>query len=128
MRFALLPLFVVALAGCAAGTAALPTPDADGVYAHAEEPPELVGGMEGLMRGLTYPAEDRQAGRSGTVHVALVVQPDGTPTDVRCTRQPSTSLCREAVRAVSASAFEPGRVDGEPVPARMTLRVPFRLR
>lgn len=95
------------------------------VYDFAEDAPEIVGGLAALYRSIAYPADALDEGVGGTVIVQLVVNADGTPTDAVAVRSPDERLGAAAVAAVRRTRFRPGRQDGVPVRARMTLPVRF---
>ena len=97
------------------------TPDV--VRDSVDVPPELVGGLEGLMGRIRYPEEARRAGIEGGVCVQFVVNEDGAVGDVEVVRSAHPLLDEEAVRAVRASAFRPGYQNGEPVRVLFSLPV-----
>ncbi|MDX1530874.1 MAG: TonB family protein [Rhodothermales bacterium] len=100
----------------------------DSLAGPVDQPPELIGGLEGLTRQVRYPELARRAGIEGTVCLQFVVDEDGGVRDVEVVRSAHRLLDEEAVRAVRAAAFRPGVQDGEPVAVRFTLPVAFRLR
>lgn len=60
--------------------------------------------------------------------IRFVVEPDGSVSNVEVVRGVDPNLDREAVRVVTEMPkWKPGMVDGEPVRARYTLPVQFRL-
>ena len=103
-----------------------PEGDAD-VYEVVEDPPVLIGGLEGLMTRVVYPEATRREGVEGRVFVQFVVDERGDTVDVECTRSPDPRLCDAAVAAVTSSMFTPGRHDGELVKVRYMLPVNFIL-
>lgn len=94
----------------------------------AEEAPILLGGLSGLARRTRYPTEARRRGFEGKVCLQFVVSEEGAVENVTVTRSAHPLLDAEAVRAVRASRFTPGRRDGVPVRVRFSLPVQFRLR
>ncbi|HIG74102.1 MAG TPA: TonB family protein [Bacteroidetes bacterium] len=101
--------------------------NAPDVFEVVETPPQLIGGLEGLMNRIVYPPVARQAGIQGTVYVQFVVDEEGQPTAIECKRSPDEILCAEARRAVSETRFTPGRQRGETVKVRFVLPVKFAL-
>ena len=97
------------------------------VFVVVEDPPELIGGLEGLQQRVRYPAAARQAGIEGTAFVQFVVDERGRVVDPVCVRDPGGSTCEEAVRVVRTSTFRPGLQRGQPVKVRFSLPVKFRL-
>lgn len=93
-----------------------------------EDPPELVGGLDGLQSRVVYPELARRAGIEGTVFVQFIVDERGGVADPVCVRDPGGDTCEEAIRVIRASTFTPGRQRGKPVKVRFSLPVKFRLR
>ena len=77
-----------------------------------------------------YTAEALRAKITGTVHLEMVVLPDGTVGDVRITRSldPVFGLDEEAIKAARQWLFEPGTRFGEPVAMLLNLALDFNLR
>ncbi|MEP0549026.1 MAG: energy transducer TonB [Rhodothermales bacterium] len=104
-----------------------PEPEPE-IFVIVENPPELIGGLEGLQGRIQYPELARRAGIEGTVFVQFVVDEQGNVVDPVCVRDPGGQTCEEALRAVRVSKFKPGRQRGKPVKVRFSLPVKFRLR
>ena len=105
-----------------------PEPEEPEIFVIVENPPELIGGLEGLQQRIQYPELARRAGIEGTVFVQFVVDEQGNVQDPVCVRDPGGQTCEEALRAVRASKFKPGRQRGQPVKVRFSLPVKFTLR
>ncbi len=75
----------------------------------------------------TYSEEARKSHAEGTVVLALMVQPDGTPSDIKVIRGLGYGLNEQAVTAVQRWRFEPSTVDGKPVSVLINVEVNFRL-
>lgn len=123
IAFALLLL----ASGAAAQEAPLPAPDTTQIYLVVGEPPAPVGGMAALTERVVYPPEAAEAGAQGRVYVEMVVERDGSPSDLVCVRAPSPPLCAAALAAVAATPFTPGRLQGTAVRTRHVVPVDFRL-
>ena len=102
-------------------------PDADAVYAVAEEPPQLIGGLEALHGKIRYPEKAYQAGLQGRVYVQFVVDEEGQVREARVVRGLGLGCSAEALRAVKQARFRPGKVGGVPVKVRYTLPIDFRI-
>src|SRR5262245_8902210 len=74
-----------------------------------------------------YTYESLQRRIEGTATVQLVVGLDGSVTEARVTKSidPSGGLDGQAIFAVRRWRFLPGRVNGQPVPALISVDVPF---
>jgi len=62
----------------------------------------------------------------GVVQLTLVVQPDGTASDLQVTHVLGYGLDEKALEAVRRWRFKPATKDGQPVPFRATVEVSFR--
>ncbi len=98
------------------------------IFVVVEEPPELIGGLAGLQRGVAYPELARRAGIEGKVTVQFVVDEEGRVTQATVFSDPGGGLGAAALDAVRAAHFTPGKQRGKPVKVRLSLPVYFRLR
>ncbi len=104
----------------------------DPVYTVVEKQPKFVGGKEKFMKylgsNIKYPAIDRENNLQGRVVVQFVVEKDGSITNVKALRSPSTAMSNEALRVIKASPkWIPGVQGGRPVRAQYTVPVNFAL-
>ncbi len=74
-----------------------------------------------------YSEEARRMHFQGTVKLAVVVDAEGKPRDIRVIQPLGLGLDRKAIDAVSKWRFSPGRKDGRPVPVQARIEVNFRL-
>lgn len=93
-----------------------------------DRPPYPIGGMAGLMSGLTYPEEARRAGIEGRVIVRAVIAADGSVDEADILHPVHPLLDAEALAAVRRGAFEPATRDGQAVAAEICAPIKFRLR
>ena len=98
----------------------------------ADERPQYPGGdaaiLQFIAQNLKYPVSAMEQGVQGRVVVDFVVEKDGSMSDVRVVRSVDSALDKEAVRVVKAlSKFTPGTKNGQPVRARYTLPITFRM-
>ena len=99
----------------------------DGVYTSVDQPPEVKGGLASLTQEASYPPEAQEQGLEGRVYIEAVVNPDGSVREARIVRGLGEALDQEALRVVEDAAFAPATYDGEPVTARKTVWIQFRL-
>ncbi|MEM1095000.1 MAG: TonB family protein [Bacteroidota bacterium] len=99
----------------------------DETFVIVEEMPQLIGGLSGLQETIRYPRIAKEAGISGRVFVQFVVSPDGTVRDAVITRGIGAGCDEEALRAIRAAQFIPGKQRGRAVPVKMSLPITFRL-
>jgi len=74
-----------------------------------------------------YSEEARKAKWQGSVLLAIVVDENGLPQDVRVIRSVGLGLDQKAIEAVQKWRFKPGQKDGKPVPVSANIEVNFRL-
>jgi len=99
-----------------------PQPDKDGVY--------LTGGGVSnpivLERAAAvYPADARPEEVEGFSLLSLVIRADGTPANIDVVRSHGAAFDEAAIEAVKKTTFEPGSLDGKPVPVRIYARIRF---
>lgn len=75
-----------------------------------------------------YTAEAVAAKVSGIVLLSLSVNADGTVEDAQVVRSLHADLDRSAIRTALTWRFEPARKDGQPVRAKVTVEMTFRMR
>ena len=102
------------------------------VYDRVEEMPEFPGGpsamFEYLSKNLKYPTVAENNGIQGRVHVACVIEKDGSITDVKIVKSVDPSLDREAQRLVkSMPNWTPGKQNGKLRRVKYTIPVTFRI-
>lgn len=129
MRSRLLSLLFLALLALPAQAQkpATDTAHGDDVYRVVDNPPQLIGGLEGLSQEIRYPAAAKEAGVEGRVFVQFVVDEQGNVIDEKIVRGVSPELDAEALRVVRQARFEPGTHDGNPAKVVFSLPISFKL-
>jgi len=75
-----------------------------------------------------YPRRARMRGTTGSTRLRLTVDADGRVADVEVLDATPTGVFEHAARRVGRSlSFRPALRNGRPVPARVTLRLVWRL-
>ena len=74
-----------------------------------------------------YTEEARRAGVQGVVTLALIVQPNGSPSNIVVQKGLGYGLDQKAIEAVRQWRFQPGRKSGQDVPVAAVVEVTFRL-
>ena len=74
-----------------------------------------------------YSEEARKARHQGSVMLALEIDQDGKPRNIRVVRSLGLGLDERAVEAVSQWRFKPGLLNGRPVNSPVSVEVSFRL-
>ncbi|MFB3131940.1 MAG: energy transducer TonB [Rhodothermales bacterium] len=99
----------------------------DEVFVVVEQMPEMIGGLEALLKDLKYPRLAQRAGLEGTVVVIVLIEKDGRPGRCRVAKSVAKVLDDAAVAAVMKQRFEPARQRNRPVRVEMAIPVHFRL-
>ena len=101
---------------------------AQDVYNVVDEPPQLVGGLDGLAEQIQYPQRAKLAGLEGRVIVQFVVDEQGDVRDAKVVRGiEGGGFNEEALRVVRQAQFTPGRHQGQPAKVRFALPIHFVL-
>jgi TonB family protein len=74
-----------------------------------------------------YSEEARHNKYQGSVILALVVDAQGQPRNLRLQRSLGMGLDEKAMAAVSTWRFKPGTLNGQPVATQINVEVTFRL-
>lgn len=98
------------------------------IFVIVEEPPQLIGGLPGLQKSITYPEIAKKAGVEGRVFVQFVVDENGNVTDPVVTRGIGAGCDEEAIKGILKAKFTPGRQRGQAVKVKMSLPVTFKLK
>lgn len=102
--------------------------DDEQYFVAVEEMPQIVGGMEALLRVLEYPELAVRAGVQGRVYVLAFVNEKGQVTKTEVVKGIGAGCDEAAMEAVRKVAFVPGKQRGLPVKVRVSIPVLFRLR
>ena len=98
------------------------------IFVVVENMPELIGGIQGLQKRVTYPEIAKKAGVEGTVFLQFVVDEEGNVVDPIVMRGIGAGCDEEALEAIRTAKFKPGRQRGKPVKVKFSLPVRFRLK
>ncbi len=112
---------------------AAPEPEDNEIYDKVETEPVFPGGLAGIFRHIgahmKYPPLAAENGVQGRVVVGLVVEKNGTVSNVKVLKGVSAELDKEAVRVVNTlPAFSsPGKINGRPKRTRISIPITFKL-
>jgi TonB family protein len=97
-------------------------PDKDGVYYVGPEvsEPKLVKTVYAL-----YPSGVTAKDMQGMTVMAMVIEPNGKPAHIEVLHSHGDYFDRAALEALRQSAFEPGNLNGKPVPVWIDVRVVY---
>jgi TonB family protein len=98
-------------------------PDKDGVYYAGPEvtAPRLLSTLY-----VPYPADVPAQTIQGMTVLAMVIDASGVPAHIQVLHTHGEAFDQAAIAAVHQSKFEPGKLDGKPVPVWIDVRVVFR--
>lgn len=98
------------------------------IFVVVENMPELIGGILGLQKRVTYPEIAKKAGVEGTVFLQFIVDEQGNVVDPIVMRGIGAGCDEAALKAIRTAKFKPGRQRGKPVKVKFSLPVRFRLK
>lgn len=99
----------------------------DEVFVIVERMPQLIGGIEGLMKKIKYPDIARQAGIEGRVFIQFIINEKGEVVNPVVVRGVGGGLDEVAINAIKEARFTPGLQRGKPVKVKYVLPIIFRL-
>lgn len=100
-------------------------------YDYVQEKPCYPGGDCQLMKFINsnrhYPEKAYKDGVQGRVTCSFVVNSNGSVSHIKVLKSVEESLNQEAMRILSLMpSWEPGKINGKPVPVRVIRSIPFR--
>lgn len=104
-----------------------PVEEEEDFFTVVENMPELIGGLAGLQRNITYPEMARKAGIEGRVFLQFIVNERGEVENPRVIRGIGGGCDEEALKAIKKAKFKPGLQRGRPVRVQYNLPVVFKL-
>ncbi|MCI1189523.1 energy transducer TonB [Hymenobacter sp. DH14] len=112
------------------GPAAPAAINPDSVFVNPEVRPQFVGGDKAFAayvgKSIRYPQQALQRHISGKVYISFTLSAQGKVQDAHVVSGPGNGLNEEALRLIwTMPAWEPGRVNGQPVRVACTLPIAF---
>jgi TonB family protein len=96
-----------------------------------DEEPEFPGGFgefqKYLIENINYPKNCIKDKIQGKVLIQLLIEKDGTVSEIKKVRSPHPDLFEEAARVIRTTRWNPAKVNGNPVSFRYTVPVDFSL-
>jgi protein TonB len=99
----------------------------DEIFIVVENPPVLIGGIQGVQQSIVYPELALKVGIEGRVVVQFIVDRDGKVVNPVVMRGIGGGCDEEAIRAVKLAKFQPGMQRGRPVAVRYSLPITFKI-
>lgn len=103
-------------------------PNDEDYIAFAEEMPSPVGGIEAIMKKITYPNIAKQAGLEGKVILLAYINEQGGVDDVKVVKGVGGGCDEEAINAIKKTKFTPGKSKGVATKVKLTLAITFKLK
>ena len=100
----------------------------DPYLAFAEQMPEIVGGLAGLYKSISYPDIAKRTGVEGKVYVLAMINEQGQVDDVKIIKGIGAGCDEAAAEAVKKAKFTPGKNQGVSVKVKMSLPIVFKLK
>jgi len=98
------------------------------IFVIVEKMPEIIGGLQQLYKYVSYPTIAQKAEIEGTVHVRIVVTPEGKPSQPEVMRSVHELLDKAAVDGIMQLRFKPALQRARAVSVYMMIPVKFDLR
>jgi len=89
--------------------------------------PEPVGGIEEMIKKISYPETAKDQGIEGKVLVKVIIDEAGTVIETSIIRGMNKDFDAAAMDAIKKTKFTPGIKDNKPVKAEITIPVMFKL-
>ncbi|MCU0343076.1 MAG: energy transducer TonB [Ignavibacterium sp.] len=93
-----------------------------------EVKPEIIGGLESILKNVYYTEFARRAEIEGRVSIGFVVNKQGEVEDAKVLKGISEDLDLIALNAVKKAKFTPGLQRGKPVKVKMVVPILFKLK
>ena len=97
-------------------------------FVAVEEMPTPIGGLIGIQKRIKYSQIAIRAGIEGKVYVLAFVNKKGIVTKAIIIKGLGAGLDRNALKAVKATRFNPGKQRGKPVNVQVSIPIVFSLR
>ena len=89
--------------------------------------PEPVGGIEAMIKNVTYPQTAKDQGIEGKVFVKAIIDEKGNVLETSILKSVNDDFDKAAMDAIKKTKFTPGIKDNKPVKAEVTIPVMFKL-
>lgn len=96
-------------------------------FAAVEQMPEPIGGIGAIQKKIVYPELAKRAGVQGRVFIKAYVDERGNVTKVELVKGIGAGCDEEALKAVKATKFKPGKQRMKPVKVQVVVPVIFKL-
>jgi protein TonB len=102
-------------------------PGEDDYIIAVDKMPSPVGGIESILKKITYPSSAKSNKVEGKVYLLVYVNENGGVDDVKLVKGIGSGCEEEAINVIKKSKFNPGVNKGSNVKTKMSLSIPFKL-
>jgi len=102
-------------------------PGEDDYIIAVDKMPSPVGGIESILKKITYPSSAKSNKVEGKVYLLVYVNENGGVDDVKLVKGIGSGCEEEAINVIKKSKFNPGVNKGTNVKTKMSLSIPFKL-
>ena len=103
----------------------------DPIFQVVEEEPYFIGGFQAfqqyLINNIKYPKKCKKNKIQGKVYIQLLIEKDGTVSEIKQISSPHPDLFDEAARVLMNTKWNPAKVNREPVRYRYTVPIVFSI-
>ena len=89
--------------------------------------PAPVGGVDAIMKKITYPSAAQKNGVQGKVYVLVYINEKGEVDDVKVVKGIGAGCDEEAANTIRKSKFTPGMNNGVAVKTKFSLAITFKM-
>ncbi len=89
--------------------------------------PAPVGGVDAIMKKITYPSTAQKNGVQGKVYVLVYINEKGEVDDVKVVKGIGAGCDEEAANTIRKSKFTPGMNNGVAVKTKFSLAITFKM-
>lgn len=97
-------------------------------FFRVEVKPEIIGGLQSILKNVYYTEIARRAGIEGRVTIEFLVNKTGDVEDAKVLKGISEELDLIALNSVKQAKFKPGLQRGKPVTVTMVIPIVFKLK
>jgi len=97
-------------------------------FVAVEEMPQPIGGIAAIQKRIKYPEIARRAGVQGRVFIKAFVDENGNVFKVELIKGIGAGCDQEALKAVKATKFKPGKQRGKPVKVQVSIPILFKIK
>ncbi len=94
----------------------------------AEVPPSPVGGDAAIYKNISYPEMAKNAHLEGKVYVLVLINEKGAVDDAKVIKGIGLGCDEAAIGAIKKAKFNPGKNGGNPIKAKLTMAINFKLK